>query len=630
MSRPHLLLLDPDAATREGLAAELRQAGLELTACGAVEELPSPPAGALLVVDSGSFPLATLERLRSPERPLFVLLRTPGPERWQALLGAGATRILTANTPLPAQLEQLLAPVTSEPEPTEMEGAFTPEGLAAAIDHVGGRSAIITCTTDGGDIGTLWLRDGRIVDVQLAALAPGRALARLFTWKSGRCHMLMGPHDHEEAIALDAHLGGEEALRRAEVWQRLVTALGGISAVFRVDYVALARQLADVPDDANVMLRLVDGTRPLAAIIDQVPFDELHTLAVALRLRVDGVLVPATAFPERTVAEVSVAESDPEAGPPLITVQAIDEALAWVAAPSMIPWTPTKGPIHVVQFSSRRGSRKDRLQQEAMERRGLAAQRDERPVLLTDEVLAPGALPVVSRSQDRTEILVSAARSPVSERPDPSSRGMMLALTLAAIVLSLVVVVQSLRRQESPAVVVAEPPPVVIQTFPPAAPPPAPIPAPKEEVAAVPLPVVTAKAPAMKVVPPPVAPKSAALPPGSYEALLKAGSQLNAQGLAAKAVPLLEQAVAKKKTAPALLELGKAYYASDKLDPAIKSLQQATQLDGKLATAFMYLGMALQDAHRPADAKAAYKQFLELEPASSPRHAEIASVLNHL
>jgi hypothetical protein len=628
VSRPHLLLLDPDVASREGLAAELVQAGLDVTSIGEVSGVPANlDLQAILVVDGGALPLEVVEALTAHGRPLFIATREANAEREHLLLGLGVLQVLPTGPDFALELARIVSAPSLEEEPTEMEGPFTPDGLLAAVDHVGARSATLVCTAESGEVGTIWMRDGRIVDVQLSALAPGRALARLFTWRNGRCHLSITAHEHEEAIALDAHLGAEEALRRADVWHRLVTSLGGTEAVFRVDYVALARQLAEVPDDANVLLRLVDGERTLSAIIEQVPFDELHTLAVALRLRVDGVLVPATAFPERPSAleaaasgEIRDAIVDTGQGPPLITVQAIDEALAWVAAPSMIPWTPTKGHIPVVQYSSHRGTRRERQHQASLELREKAAELDGRPLLLTDEVLSPGALPFVTAPQDRTEILVSAARSPVRGQ-EGSSRRINLVLIVLAVILGAIVVVQSTRSTtEAPPVPVAveTPKPVAPHVIPP--PPPAPIVAevpppapPKVEVVAAPVP----KAP-----PPP--------PPVTYETLLKAGTQANTQGHAVKAIPLLEQAVAKKKTAPALTELGKAYYASSKLGPAVDALRQATQLDPKAATAFMYLGMASQDLHKTDDAKAAYKKFLELEPADSPRHREMESVLRHL
>jgi tetratricopeptide (TPR) repeat protein len=635
-------------------AQALRGAGFDVTsATDAASVSPAaPPNAAIVLGDDGSLPvgqlLEPLTRLNG--RRVFVVSDTDNPERRVALEQAGAEQVLKSGPDVPTELARLLAlPDSAARVPAEetLAGEFEAAALVDLIRVIGERPAVITCTSMADETGTVWLRDGRIVDVQLGWLPPVRALGRLFTWKEGRYVARVGPHQHEEALALDAVPAAQEALRRADMWHRLVSGLGGLDAVYRIDYVTLARRLGDVPDESNALLRLIDGERTVRVLADALAVDELQTLALALRLRIEGILVPAGAALETApattlgeAAEVAAAtdesrmvdfsgKGEAEApGLPQVSIEAIDQALSWVAGPSAVQWSPPDGPIPVVHFPSRRGGRTEALDLMATNARLEAAARNEEPLLLTDEVLPPGAnATLIGLPAETTEILVSAPGSPLAA-PDRRSRS--LAPWIAAL-LAVVGVVALWRLTEAgePSAPTGQTEPV--PTSPPSAPastaPPAAAPVPPAGPAA-----VVSAPPSLPSAPAPVAAtaKPSVGADQNYSGLLKAGTEANVRGHAAKAIPLLEQAVAIRRTAAAYVELGKAYDATANLDRAIASFQRAAALEPKSAAPYMYLGSALQEAHRLPEAKTAYERFLALEPADSPRHAEIESVLKHL
>ncbi len=56
-------------------------------------------------------------------------------------------------------------------------------------------------------------------------------------------------------------------MRRTDEWGRIVGLLP-LDQVFQIDYRLLSNRLAEIPDDANELLRLLDGKRTLAQVIE--------------------------------------------------------------------------------------------------------------------------------------------------------------------------------------------------------------------------------------------------------------------------------------------------------------------------------------------------------------------------
>jgi cytochrome c-type biogenesis protein CcmH/NrfG len=78
------------------------------------------------------------------------------------------------------------------------------------------------------------------------------------------------------------------------------------------------------------------------------------------------------------------------------------------------------------------------------------------------------------------------------------------------------------------------------------------------------------------------------------------------------------------------VDLGREYDKAAMVDRAIAAFQRATRIEPESATAYLYLGSALREAHRLTEARAAYQRFLDLEPPGSARRSEVESMLAHL
>jgi len=111
-------------------------------------------------------------------------------------------------------------------------------------------------------------------------------------------------------------------------------------------------------------------------------------------------------------------------------------------------------------------------------------------------------------------------------------------------------------------------------------------------------------------------------PEYSAEDLVRVGKAYNARGDSAKAIPVLEQALAKNpELAEGHFQLGLALSRLEKLDEAIAALERAHRLDAGHVPAAQLLGMAYDLKRRGADALKVYEATL----AHHPQHPE----LNH-
>jgi hypothetical protein len=90
-----------------------------------------------------------------------------------------------------------------------------------------------------------------------------------------------------------------EGARKLEEWTRLTSRLPDLDTRVRIDTVILSRRLDSLPDEANGLLRLVDGRRTLRAVIEEWGGQEIEAAALLVSLHEDGILraLPAQAPP---------------------------------------------------------------------------------------------------------------------------------------------------------------------------------------------------------------------------------------------------------------------------------------------------------------------------------------------
>jgi CheY-like chemotaxis protein len=172
--------------------------------------------------------------------------------------------------------------------------------------------------------GSIWIREGSVVDAEAGKLSGEDAVYRLLVLPDADFHVHFGPIERNLSIEASTAALLMEGLRRADEWHRLASELPELSSILRVEATRLVYKLSQIPDELNVVLRLCDGHRSIMDVLDASPFDDLSTLTTVAKLLAEGIL---SAIP----APIAVAESPPE---PLE-----DEPSA---SSSVTDWTPRR------------------------------------------------------------------------------------------------------------------------------------------------------------------------------------------------------------------------------------------------------------------------------------------------
>ena len=199
--------------------------------------------------------------------------------------------------------------------------------------ELGRRTGILRVRTRGGREALVWLRDGHIVDCELGAVSGEAAFYRLLRWAEGEFSVDFDP------VRREARIGGTnqrliaEGTRRADELARVLGKLPTREAVLQIDYRQLSDRLAEIPDDVNGVLKLVDGRRTVAEIIDEAPGDELAAAAILARLCVEELVRPEAHPLARELAAPATPVSPSPATPE-------PERVTWFAGPADEPRAP--------------------------------------------------------------------------------------------------------------------------------------------------------------------------------------------------------------------------------------------------------------------------------------------------
>jgi CheY-like chemotaxis protein len=144
----------------------------------------------------------------------------------------------------------------------------------------------------GKATGWVWFRDGKVIDAELGPLRGEEAVYRLLVWNEADFEVDFAMPDREDVIEGTTSALVMEGMRRADEWGRLIEQLPALDTVYDVDHSALLDRLSEIPDELNGILRLLDGRRTLADVIDDSPFEDLSTLATLSKLYFEGLLAP--------------------------------------------------------------------------------------------------------------------------------------------------------------------------------------------------------------------------------------------------------------------------------------------------------------------------------------------------
>jgi len=676
LAKQHLLLVDGDPKSLRVMEVSLRKAGFTVTTAvngrDALERCQLSPPDLILsdtkMPEMDGFELC--RRVKGDDRlkgTLFIFLTGQKSVEYKVRgLELGVDDYLTK----PIYIREVVTRVKILVEKREKErlerrdqrasfsGSLTDMGLVDLVQtlEMGKKSGALRLQ-DGARSATVWLREGRIIDCEVGRLAGEEAFYRLLHWQSGEFAIDFKPVERGQRIALGPQALLLEGMRRVDEWGRIVEQLPPLDRVFQIDYRLLSERLAEIPDDVNGILRLVDGRRTLGQVIDDADHDDLAAASVLSKLFFEEIIRPAV--PWRSHEEPANTPLPLPPPPPREWPDAPHEeppepeGVDWFAGPvaperppgdgapppaagASEPSPPVPGPNddeetpRIVRFAAR--SRPG-----AAPARAARATHDQRIPLREPPAAPPPQTEAPPEPEVAPEPELEAGALPPPEPPPAQANG---ALTVAS----------AASDPEPP----RDPPQRATPTPEPRAMKPA-----RRRSVALPLAAViailagggvgwtllarraasvesatatataTSTATATPTATPTETPTPTAISPppdDGYQRAFDAAQRKYEAGNFTAAIAEYRRAIALRETSAALTGLGRALYDANQPGPALRALRRAVQLDDRNAEAYIALGEIYLGDKRLSDARRSYERYLALEPQG--RYAtDVRSVL---
>jgi CheY-like chemotaxis protein len=708
LAKQHLLLVDGDPKSLRVMEVSLKKAGFSVTTAvsgkDALDKCQISPPDLILsdtkMPEMDGFELC--RRLKDDERyrgtPFIFLTGQKSVEFKVKGLELGVEDYLTK----PIYIKEIVTRVKILLQKKEKErlerkdqkasfsGNLSDMGVVDLVQtlEMGKKSGALHVQGRHAQHAILWFRDGKILDCELGRLAGENAFYRLLNWQDGEFAIEFKPIEREEKIAASTQGLLMEGMRRIDEWGRIVEQLPPLDRVFEIDYGLLADRLAEIPDDVNGLLRLLDGRRTLQEVIEEADYDDLAAASVISKLFFEGIIreaprpaltpapmpeatpsepfaapggpLAAAAFPEPRPEPRAGPTPEPEgvdwfagpvevarAGPRVETEVSIEVAPAQPAAPPPSVVQPEPEPPKILKFPARRRSAvPDPEPRPEPAPRRTVPEPDPFAGIAAPEPAAAGA----PRAPPASAVPYSLPLPPPETLPPPPSfGGPAIPIPGAA---------PARPRSAAPAAEEepAAPPPrrgapvtwalvgalvagalgvaawlALGSRAPPAAPAPEPVAA--AVPAASPAAPVPAPAPAAPAPPPPSPEPRAGRPRAgddeAYRRALASADRKYQAGNFAAAVADYRRAIASRETSEALADLGRALYDGNQPLAAQEALLRALEIDRRNARAWLTLGEIYVEQDRKGEARQAYLRYLELEP-NGPYARDVRSVLQQL
>jgi CheY-like chemotaxis protein len=359
VAKQHLLLVDADPKSLRVLEVSLRKAGFTVTTAGNGREALERCALAqpdLILSDTAMPELDGFElcrRLKEDERlratPFIFLTAEKAVESKVRGLELGVDDYLTK----PIYLKEIVTRVKILLQKRERErlerrdprarfaGSLGDVGVVDLVQtlEMGRKSGALRVLGRGGRGAVAWFREGKVVDCETGRHSGEPAFYRLLNWQEGDFAVEFRPVDREDRIPLSNQALLLEGMRRLDEWHRLAEQLPPLASVCEIDYGKLADLLAEIPDDVNRLLRLVDGKRSLDQVVEEVEGDDLVAGAILTRLFFDGVLrlVPGEPVATPVPAELPGSAPGSPASPDELVLGAATD-------PDAVDWS-AEGPV---------------------------------------------------------------------------------------------------------------------------------------------------------------------------------------------------------------------------------------------------------------------------------------------
>ncbi len=140
----------------------------------------------------------------------------------------------------------------------------------------------------------LTFRHGALVDAWQGKLTGQEAAFRAILWGESSFEIVFKSPENvepkESAIGMSTAAVILEGLRRADDWGRLLRELPPLGAHLSVREDELLDKLADIPDEVDGIIKLLDGSRTLLGVVDDSPFDDVSSLETLVKLAASGLL----------------------------------------------------------------------------------------------------------------------------------------------------------------------------------------------------------------------------------------------------------------------------------------------------------------------------------------------------
>jgi len=297
-----VLVVEPDAGARSLLRLGLLREGFQVAALPSAEEAERYLADALVVPGmvvaevglGGADGISLCQRLRTHPRlrdvPVLLLAARPTAADQERAGRAGADDYL----PKPLFVQDLATLVRLRAGHAARDATL--ESHTDVLPLISALRALLAGSSSGRLFleahGQLLFRRGEVVSVRFEDVDGERGLSRMLALGRGAYRVLLGPVLARGELSTGlrevcGRLGAELAL-----WERLVAVSVPLDAVLQPDFEMLRASLPTLPREAEMLLRLFDGTRTLRDVILASPLPEVPALRAASRLYATGVLLP--------------------------------------------------------------------------------------------------------------------------------------------------------------------------------------------------------------------------------------------------------------------------------------------------------------------------------------------------
>ncbi|MBI3070871.1 MAG: DUF4388 domain-containing protein [Deltaproteobacteria bacterium] len=309
MAKPHLLLVDSDPTSFRVLEVSFRKAGFLVTTATsgreALEKVATSNPDVIISetklpeVDGFEFCRRVKAHPEWSQIPFVFLSNQTSLESKIHGLELGVEDYLTK----PIFVREILTRVRillqrrdrdrieHREAKTKVSGSLAEMGFVDIIQTIElGRKTGQLRVTLGPRTAVVTFRDGQILDAEYGPLRGERAVYRLFQAVEGFFELDFGDVDAPSRITQTTQALLMEGMLRIDQWVRFEEQLPSFDKVIEVDYTQLGNRLSELPDDANPLLKLIDGKRTLRQVIEECELDEIASLNLISKLFFEAIL----------------------------------------------------------------------------------------------------------------------------------------------------------------------------------------------------------------------------------------------------------------------------------------------------------------------------------------------------